>query len=258
LPAAATRPARADTGRTPLRAEIGAGLAYLRGRPGLLGLVVVFGVYNFLFAVAGGTVQPLILSFAGPATLGALMFAGGSGLFVGSLVMGAWGGPRRRIDGVYLGLVLGGVFLALHSVRPSPWLIAVVAPAFLFTLPVMNTACITLVQTKVPADVLGRVLAAVRVVTLSAMPLAYLVVGPLTDGVFEPLMSPGGPLAGTVGALIGVGHGRGIALMFLVDGLLLLALAAYAYTRPRIRHIDDELPDTVQPGEDSAASRRHR
>jgi len=250
LPEAAVRPAPAPDARAVrARDEIGAGLAYLRGRPGLLGLVVVFGIYNFLFAIAGGTVQPLILSFSSPATLGALMFAGGSGLFVGSLVMGAWGGPKRRIDGVYLGLGLGGIFLVLHSLRPSPWLIAVVAPAFLFTLPVMNTACMTLLQTKVPAEVLGRVLAAVRMISQAAMPLAYLFIGPLTDGILEPLMAPDGPLAGSVGALIGTGEGRGIALIFLVDGLLLLALAAFAYSRPRIRRIDTELPDMIDDPE---------
>lgn len=257
LPAEAVRPARGEPAGS-LRADVLVGLAYLRRRPGLLNLVVVFGLYNFLFGIAAVLVQPLILSFSGPATLGALMFAGGSGLFLGSLLMGVWGGPRRRVDGIYLGLVLGGIFLVLHSLRPSPWLIAVAAPAFLFTLPLLNSTCLTLVQTKAEPGVLGRVLAAVRVVAQSAMPVAYLIAGPLADRVAEPLMRPDGPLAGTLGSLIGVGDGRGIALIFLVDGLLMVALAAAAYARPRLRLIDDE-PDVLEdPALATADGRKDR
>ncbi|HEX6359997.1 MFS transporter [Actinophytocola sp.] len=239
LPEDAVQPAPSDKAPSGFMA----GLRYLGGRPGLVNLVVVFCAFNFLFAIAGGLVQPLILSFSSPATLGVLMAAGGSGLFVGSLVMAAWGGPRRRVDGVYLGLVLGGFFLVLHSLYPSPWLIAVAAPCFLFTLPLMNTACTTLIQTKVDPAFLGRVLGAVRMLVTAATPVAYLLIGPLSDGVFEPLMADGGPLAGSVGAVIGTGDGRGVALIFLVVGVLMLAVAGYAYTRPRLRGIDVELPD---------------
>ncbi|MEV0679063.1 MFS transporter [Actinosynnema sp. NPDC050436] len=226
------------------REGIGAGLRWLRGAPGIFTLCAVFGVWNFLFAIAGGLVQPLILSFSSPATLGVLMAAGGSGLFVGGLVMGAWGGPKRRVQGIYLGLGLGGVFLVLHSLAPSPWLIGLAAPAFLFTLPLMNTCCVTLLQTKVDPAVLGRVLAVVRMLSTAAMPIAYLLIGPLSDGVAEPLMAPDGALASTVGAVIGTGEGRGIALVFLVVGVLMFALTAYAWSRPRLRAVDD-LPDAV-------------
>ncbi|MFD7657748.1 MFS transporter [Actinosynnema sp. NPDC059797] len=241
LPEEAVRPPGATGGE---RQGVGAGLAWLRGAPGLFALCAVFGVWNFLFAIAGGLVQPLILSFSSPATLGVLMAAGGSGLFVGGLVMGVWGGPKRRVLGVYLGLALGGVFLVLHSLAPSPWLIGLAAPAFLFTLPLMNTCCVTLLQTKVDPAVLGRVLAVVRVLSTAAMPVAFLLIGPLTDGVAEPLMAADGALASSVGALIGTGEGRGIALIFLVVGALMLVLAAWAWTRPRLRAVDD-LPDAV-------------
>ena len=230
-----------------------AGLRYLRGKAGLVDLVVVFCAFNFLFAIAGGLVQPLILSFSSPATLGVLMAAGGSGLFVGSLVMAAWGGPKRRIDGVYLGLVLGGIFLVLHSLHPSPWLIGIAAPCFLFTLPLMNTTCMTLIQTKVDPAVLGRVLGAVRMLVTAATPIAFLLIGPLSDGVFEPLMADDGPLAGSFGAVIGTGDGRGIALIFLVVGVLMFAVAAYAWTRPRLRNIDAEIPDAIVESEKEPA-----
>ena len=37
---------------------------------------------------------------------------------------------------------------------------------------------------------LGRVLAAARLVGESTVPLAYVLAGPIADGIFEPLMRP--------------------------------------------------------------------
>ncbi|MFI5496428.1 MFS transporter [Actinoplanes sp. NPDC051859] len=245
IPTEVTRPAGPESGAAAPSGsawQAAAGWQHLRERPGLPALLVVFGVYNALFALAGVLVQPLILSFASAATLGALMFAGGAGLFAGSLLMSAWGGPRRRVTGIQAGLAVAGVALALHSLAPSPWLIAVVAPAFLFTLPVINTATMTLLQTKAESAVLGRVMATARVVGDAAVPLAYVAAGPLADRVAEPLMRNGGALAGGPGALLGTGPGRGIALIFAATGLAMLALAAIAYAVPSLRRVDD-LPD---------------
>ena len=241
LPRTVTQPAGDRKQRPGLRDAL-AGWGHLRQRPGLMQLMVLFAAYNFLFGVAGVLVQPLILSFASPDTLGVLMFAGGAGLFAGSLLMGAWGGTRRRMHTIFGGLALGGLALALHSLAPSPWLIAVVAPLFLATLPVVSSSAMTLLQTKSDPAVLGRVLAAARVVGDSTVPLAYLLAGPIADGVFEPLMRPDGALAGSVGAVIGTGEGRGTALVFAVAGLLMLVVVAAGLSRPALRHIDD-LPD---------------
>jgi MFS transporter, DHA3 family, macrolide efflux protein len=256
LPASATRPVGADAAPASVRTDIAVGARYLWQRPALLGLVAVFGAFNFVFGLAGALVQPLILSFSGPSVLGLLMFAGGSGLLAGSLVMTVWGGPRRRIDGIYLGLMLGGLALVAHSLRPSPWLIAVAAPMMLFTLPLLNTMSMTLLQTKVAPAVLGRVVATVRMISTSALPVAYLLAGPLADGIFEPAMAPGGWLAPSAGVLIGTGEGRGIALVFLLIGLLLLLVAAVARANTTLRHID-ELPDEL-PDEPDGSSESER
>ena len=79
----------------------------------------------------------------------------------------------------------------------------------------------------------------------SIMPLAFLIAGPLADRVFEPLMAVGGPLAPLFGPLIGVGQGRGIGLLFIFSGImiLLVSLAAYAYAP--LRHVERDLPDVV-------------
>jgi MFS transporter, DHA3 family, macrolide efflux protein len=251
LPKEVTRPAgeRAAARGSALR-EAAAGWRYLRQRQGLFSLMVLFAGFNFLFGIAGVLVQPLILSFSGPDTLGLLMFAGGAGLFLGSVVMGAWGGPAKRIYAVFGGLTLGGVALVGHSLAPSPWLIGVVAPLFLFTLPIVNSSAMTLLQTKTEPSVLGRVLAAARVLSDASAPLAYVLAGPLADGVFEPLMQPDGVLAGTVGTVIGTGDGRGTALLFAISGVLMVLLVAVAWSYRPLRQVD-QLPDGLSDGSPS-------
>ena len=245
LPAEVTHPAGTAT-REPMLRQAAAGWRHLRQRAGLFRLMVLFGAVNFLFGIAGVLIQPLILSFSDADTLGALMFAGGAGLFAGSVTMGAWGGPARRIQAVFGGLILGGVALTLHSLAPSPWLIAVAAPLFLFTLPIVNSSTRTLIQTKTDPGVLGRVLAAARVLGDASVPVAYLLAGPLADGVFEPLLRPDGALAGSAGAVLATGPGRGTALVFAVIGVLMLLLVLVAWANRPLREVDllpDALPD---------------
>ncbi|GLY22747.1 MFS transporter [Micromonospora sp. NBRC 101691] len=243
LPAEVTRPAGKGADDEPVLRGAAAGWHHLRQRPGLLRLMLVFGAFNFLFGIAGVLVQPLILSFASADTLGVLMFAGGAGLFAGSLLMGAWGGPKRRMTAVCGGLAIGGVALVLHAAAPSVWLIGVVAPLFLFTLPIVNSSTMTLIQTKTEPAVLGRVLATARVIGDASIPVAYVLAGPIADGV-EPLLRSDGALADSVGQVIGTGDGRGVALVFAVTGALMVLLAVAAWAWPALRGVDD-LPDAL-------------
>lgn len=231
-----------------LRDDLAYGWRYFGSHRGLLLLVLFSAAYDLLFAFAAVLVRPLILSFASPATLGLLEFAGGAGMIAGSLVMTAWGGTRRQLSGALLFTGLGGVALTLHSLSASPWLLAVVAPLFLFTMPIVNGSVYTVLQTTVPDRSLGRVSAAAQMIWQTALPIGALAAGPLADRVFEPAMRPDGALAGTVGAVIGTGPGRGIALIFAVTGVALVALAVIGRLTPRLWRLEDTAPtSTVDP-----------
>ncbi|HVH13161.1 MAG TPA: MFS transporter, partial [Longimicrobium sp.] len=226
--------------RGSLRREAMFGWEYLRDRPALMWVTLLFAFFNFFIGISAVLVQPLILSFSSVGALGWLMMAGGSGMLAGSLVMGAWGGPRKRINGVLGFAILGGVTLFLHGVAPSPWLIAVMAPAFLFTIPIVGGSFTAILQARVPPDVQGRVFATVRMLGTIATPLAYFLAGPTADRVFEPAMAPGGALAGVLGPWIGTGDGRGVAVMFMLSGLVLVFTAAFAWGSPAIRSVEED------------------
>jgi hypothetical protein len=85
-------------------------------------------------------------------------------------------------------------------------------------------------------------------VAAGSLPLAALTAGPLADRVFEPLLRPGGALADTaIGHLLGVGPGRGVGLMFVLLGMLVLIAVGIASLNPRLRNIETEIPDALPP-----------
>ncbi|WP_062435434.1 MFS transporter [Herbidospora daliensis] len=245
LPASVVKAPGAGSARAPL-ADLSYGWHYLRRRRDLMSLTLTFTAYNFCFAVAGVLVQPLILSFGSPAVLGALMFAGGSGVFLGGLVMGVWGGPKKRVRGMGVFMLLGSLFLVLHTVRPDPWVVAFAAAAFLFTLPVVQGSGNAVLQSGIEPDSLGRVLGTVHSIGGIASPFAYLLAGPLAEHVAGPLMRPDGALASTAGSLIGTGEGRGIALVILADAVILLLVAVRVlFLREPAPKETEEVPDAV-------------
>ena len=66
-------------------------------------------------------------------------------------------------------------------------------------------------------------------VAQSMVPIAYILVGPLADNVFEPLMADSGRLATSFGELIGTGPGRGYALFFSVLGVVVVGMSILAW-----------------------------
>ncbi len=219
------------------------GWLFIRQRPGLQAMLLLLAATNFCMAFLQALVTPLVLGFASVEVLGVVLSAAGGGMMTGGLLMSAWGGPRRRVDGVGAGLLLQGMLLFLGGVRPSAALVGAAAFAFMLAFPFIEGCSQAIWQSKVPPDLQGSVFAVRRMVAWSTLPLGYLLAGPLADHVFEPLLAPGGALAGTVGRVIGVGPGRGIGLLFVVLGALVLTTLATAWRNPRLRRVETELPD---------------
>ena len=228
-------------------------LRYLRLRPGLLGLLAFFALLNLLLAMSQVLATPLVLARGTATQLGLVLSAGSTGLLAGSLVMSAWGGPVRRMSGI-LGWspVLG---LACIVMGASDSLVAIGVGIFLmcFALPIINGCDQALWQTKVEPEFQGRVFGTRQLLEQVTVPLSYLAAGPLADRVFEPLLQPGGRLAGSVGRVLGVGPGRGIGLQFVTMGLLILAATLCSLAAPRLRGIEDEIADAIPEAAEAAA-----
>ncbi|NNC75179.1 MAG: MFS transporter, partial [Acidimicrobiia bacterium] len=106
-------------GRGRLLDEARFGWDYIKVRRGLVGMLTWAAVINLLFGGLGVLIFPLILAFATEAQMGLAFSIAGIGMVAGSLVMSVWGGPKRRINGLYLSGIILGLSLGLVGLRPS-------------------------------------------------------------------------------------------------------------------------------------------
>lgn len=224
--------------------DITFGWTYLRARTGLLGLLIYFGLVNYMLNSVFVLLGPLVLSFADAATMGGIQTVMGAGMLVGSVVMSTWGGPKRRIPGLLGFIAFAGLGLMVLGLQASPIVIGAGILMVALMVPLASGTSQAIFLSKVEPGVQGRVFAMRGMVSRSIIPLAFLTAGPLADRVFEPLMlDPSASVLAGVGSLIGTGAGRGIGLMFIMAGVLMLAATVGAYLQPRIRQVEHELPD---------------
>ena len=230
------------------------GWKYIMARPGLTALMVLFAFTNFTTEMTVVLFTPLILSFASTTKLGLAMSLCSSGFLVGGLLMSIWGGPKRRVPVMLTLMILLGIFSAMIGLRASVGLIVVSGFLATLTVPIISSSNQVIWQKKVAADVQGRVFAIRRTITLATPLVTYAIAGPLSDRVFEPLMGVKGALSGSFGQVLGMGPGRGIGLLFVCMGLLLTLATAIGCLSPRLRKVEEELPDagTAQPARPEA------
>ncbi|MBD2515973.1 MFS transporter [Nostoc sp. FACHB-973] len=224
--------------------EVTFGWNYLIERPGLIGLVIFIGISNFLIGFDEALTTPLVLSFTSIQNLGTISSIASSGMLVGSLVMSFWGGLERQINIIFISMFFLGLFYVLAGLCPFPILFTISNFFIFFIVPIVNAGIQVIYQKKVAPEVQGRVFAFRSALTQGFLPLSYLIAGPLADQVFEPLMAADGLGAASIGQIIGVGHGRGIGLMFVIMGIFSIFVTFIAYFYPRLRLLEDELPDT--------------
>jgi MFS family permease len=225
--------------------EMRFGWDYITVRKGLLYLLLFFLAVNFLNGIMNPLFTPLVLDNWQPNVLGYLSTIMGVGMLVGTLVMSAWGGGKRKIYTLLGSGAMGSLFLSAVGFRISIPLLAVCGFGFLFTLPFMNASSQAIWQAKVAPDVQGRVFAVRRTIAWSSQIVAPLLAAPLADYVFKPGMAQGGMLARVLGPVIGVGSNHGIGVLISCLGLLSIVVCVAAFFNRSIRNVEIDLPDHV-------------
>lgn len=240
-------PAQAqETGRGALLREVDAAWRYLRERPGLSRLMLMIASGNFMIGFLAVLAGPMMLAlFESPSILGVTMSIAGSGMLIGSIALGVSGGPRSLARGLLISMLAGGLGILVMGLLPNVVLITAACFTFFLAMPFGRGCFETLLRLKVAPEMQGRMFSFTRMIAMLATTSAYVVAGPLADNVFGPLMADGGPLAGTVGRLIGTGPGRGIGLMLIVAGALIILITLAGFASTRVRHVEQELPDVI-------------
>ena len=223
--------------------EMRFGWDYITARKGLLALLLFFLATNFLSGVMSPLLVPLILDNWDASTLGYLSTMMGVGMLVGTLVMSAWGGGKRKIYTLLGAALLSGLFLSAVGLRASIPLLAVCGIAVMFFSPFTNACSQAIWQAKVAPDLQGRVFAFRRTIAWSSGIIAPLLAAPLADYIFKPSMAVGGALAPILGSVFGYGASRGIGVLISLVGLLMAGVSVIALLTPLVRRVELDLPD---------------
>lgn len=228
-------------------AEAISGIKYILRRPGLLGIQLIFFFGNFFSGIALSVTAlfTMVLLRSGDASAaGSLQSLGAVAAVVAGVFLSTLGGIKRPVRAILIGWVISSLFgltlLGLGRVFII-WAIAMVINT-LFE-PVVNVAVETFMQTKIPPDLQGRVFSASDFLSQAMIPITPLLAGFFGEGIFEPAMAEGGPLANIFGWLVGVGPGSGFGLMILLCGIGGTLIGLSGYLIPAIRNVDEFLPD---------------
>jgi DHA3 family macrolide efflux protein-like MFS transporter len=104
-------------------------------------------------------------------------------VLLGGLVLGAWGGFRRRVVTSFVGLLVMGAGLTLVGLMPPSafWLTVGLFLMAGFTNPMVNGPLFAVVQAVVAPEMQGRVFTLLLSAAGAMSPLSLLVAGPLAD-----------------------------------------------------------------------------
>lgn len=229
--------ARERQTRAPFLREAVSGFLHLRERSDLAALMGLGALVNLDFGMMQVLFPPLVLNMGDTRTLGIIESIGGVGLLLGGGLLAVWGGPRRPMEGV-LGFTFAlGVMLLLAVARPSLLLAGVGILCVLSAFPFIAGCSQTIWQREISPELQGRMFAIRAMVGNAVMAVSTSLAGPLADRLFEPLLMPGGALADSIGRIIGIGPGRGVALLIASLGVLTCAIAAVVMLTLPVRNL---------------------
>jgi DHA3 family macrolide efflux protein-like MFS transporter len=165
--------------------DFAAGFRYIvtwRGLVVLLGLVMVI---NFFYS-ATEPLTPLLITkhFRGGAQqLGWWLSSFSVGTILGGLILGAWGGFKRKIVTAQLGLILTGFSTMIVGMVPSHffWAGLVANTAVGLLLPIINGSFGATLQATIAPEMQGRAFAFIMSAALLVSPLALMIAGPFAD-----------------------------------------------------------------------------
>jgi len=205
--------------------EFSNGLQIIYSSKGLFLLIFVISAVTFFMGVLQTLYTPLILALTDAKTLGVIQSISASGMLISSLLLGVFTITRKYVKQLVIFLISAGIFIALLGLTPIIFIIAASGFLFFACLPFINTSADVLIRTNIPKEKQGRVWGCVGTLSQLGYLLAYAVSGLLADFIFNPMLTENGILALTVGRVTGVGNGRGIGLMLIISGFMLVITA---------------------------------
>ena len=212
---------------------------WLKNQKGLLALVSILSISNFLWGFTTVLLPPMVLTFSDAKGLGIIESSIGLAFLIGSIISLRYsdylqGNIKLAIQ---CGL-LGGISLMFGSLRPSIFLLCIygvisgVSGTVQYT--ISSGAWLAITDTAIR----GRALALRGTIAQLLRPIGVLIAGPFGDYLelsFYPnnidLLKP----------IVGTGPGRGYALLFLIVGFLYICVWLYSYKNRNLKNLSNQV-----------------
>lgn len=217
------------------RFDVRGAVLTIRSVPGLVALILFSTFNNLVNGVYIALMDPYGLTLFSVEAWGIVLGVTGLGFVVGGGLVARFGlgtNPVRTLLLVNLGIAALGMTFTL---REWAWLYVLGIFVFMCIIPAAESAEQTILQRVVPFRTQGRVFGFAQSVEVAASPISAFLIGPIAEFWLIPYMDSSEGRS-TWGWLLGDGEARGIALVFLGAGLIvlvtvLLALASAPYRR---------------------------
>ncbi|HEX3051080.1 MAG TPA: MFS transporter, partial [Aggregatilineaceae bacterium] len=207
------------------------GLRYVRGWPGLLIILFMATMINFLFTPAFSLLPLLVREHfdGGALELGWLEAAWGIGIVVGGLTLGIWGGFKNQTLTSMVGLIGMGVGSVIIGAAPGTALAMGIVGMLIggFMNPITNGPLFALLQSTVDPTMQGRVFTLVGAAATAMSPLSLIVAGPVADAL-------------------------GLRLWYVVAGVFCATMGISGMFIPALMHIEQDMQ--AEKAEEEAVS----
>ena len=168
-----------------LMQDIREALRYIRSIPGLLTIIFMALFLNFLL-VPVESLMPLLVTKhfgKGAIELGIVNSVSGAGIIAGGLLLGIWGGFKKKIVTSMTAIVGLGVAVLLIGIAPANlFVLAIIGSILLgFMSPLANGPLGALLQSIIRPDMQGRVMSLLASGATAISPIGLLIAGPFSD-----------------------------------------------------------------------------
>ncbi len=195
--------------------------------PGLWGLLL-FNVINNLF---GGVFMSLMdaygLEMVSIQTWGLMWGVLSLGFILGGVIIHKYGLGKNPLRTLFIANVIMWTISIFFTIQPWIWLLAIGMFAWMTLMPFVEAAEQTILQKVVPPERQGRVFGFAQSMEQSASPLTAFLIGPIAQFIFIPFMTTGSGVD-LIGSWFGTGDGRGMALVFIITGIIGLIITLIA------------------------------
>jgi DHA3 family multidrug efflux protein-like MFS transporter len=208
----------------------------VRAVKGLFALIIFATFNNLIGGVYMALMDPYGLELFPVELWGVVLGVTSTGFIIGGLLIAKFGLGRNPIRTMLLLVVLMGVIGAAFTVRDWWWLYAGGILLYMTLIPAVEAAEQTVIQKVVPFRTQGRVFGFAQAFEAAAAPITAFLIAPIAQFWIIPLMESreGGQVWGW---LLGEGEARGIALIFLAAGLIMIVAAVLAFSTRSYRHL---------------------